>query len=303
MDVSIIIVNYNTKSLLRDCLVSIYKYTRDIEFEIIVSDNGSSDGSIGMVYDLFPKVILLENKVNLGFGAANNRGLDIAKGKYIFYLNSDTILLNNAIKIFYEYFKNFNGENRIGVLGANLLNKDLRIGYSYSNFFSYKGEILSLIKMYISCICQILFKLFIGHYYAREVRINPVYGQVDVIIGAAMFMKNDKFARFDERFFMFHEETDMQLQKKYNKYFSVLINGPKIIHLGGGSSGADNDYLSKITRKTMFYNFCSIIIYFKKNKNSKIFVSIMKILIIVFYLNPCIIRHTHRYAKDIFHIK
>ena len=83
-DVSIIIVNYNTKDLLFNCLDSLYKNTSGIEFEVLVSDNGSDDGSIEMLETDFPNIILINNKENLGFGAANNRALDIAKGKYIF---------------------------------------------------------------------------------------------------------------------------------------------------------------------------------------------------------------------------
>ena len=105
MHVSIIIVNYNTKTLLADCLRSIYAQTTDMNYEIIVSDNGSTDGSIEMIKSEFPNVILIENNANLGFGGANNRGLAIAKGKYIFYLNSDTILLNNVTKYFYDFFE------------------------------------------------------------------------------------------------------------------------------------------------------------------------------------------------------
>ena len=104
-DVSIIIVNYNTKQLLADCLKSIYEQTNNIDFEVIVSDNGSVDGSIEMLKRDFSQVILIENNANLGFGAANNRGLEVAKGKYIFYLNSDTVLLNNAVKIFFDYLE------------------------------------------------------------------------------------------------------------------------------------------------------------------------------------------------------
>lgn len=100
MDVSIIIVNYNTKELTRNCLRSIFDQTKDVDFEVIVSDNGSTDGSIEMIRAEFPQVILIENNANLGFGAANNRGLKIARGKYVFYLNSDTVLLNNAVKLF-----------------------------------------------------------------------------------------------------------------------------------------------------------------------------------------------------------
>ena len=124
MQLSIIIVNYNTKSLLRNCLTSVYDLTSDITFEIIVSDNGSTDGSIEMLKTEFPQVILIENNANLGFGAANNRALDIAKGKYIFYLNSDTVLLNNACKIFYDYWESAQNKDSIGAIGANLLDKD-----------------------------------------------------------------------------------------------------------------------------------------------------------------------------------
>ena len=78
MDVSIIIVNYNTSKFLKNCLLSIYEHTKNIEFEVIVSDNGSSDDSLDMIKTYFPQVILIENNKNLGFGTANNRGLEIA---------------------------------------------------------------------------------------------------------------------------------------------------------------------------------------------------------------------------------
>ena len=86
LDVSVIIVNYNTKDLTYNCLKSVFEMTKNINFEVIVSDNGSTDGSIEMIKTDFPSVILIENNSNLGFGAANNKGLDVAKGKYIFYL-------------------------------------------------------------------------------------------------------------------------------------------------------------------------------------------------------------------------
>ena len=120
MQVSVIIVNFNTRELLRNCLNSIYSQTKDISFEVIVSDNGSVDGSVEMLRSDFPQVILVDNKANLGFGTANNKGLDVAKGEFVFYLNSDTLLLNNAIKIFYDYWKQHESE-QLGALGCNLV--------------------------------------------------------------------------------------------------------------------------------------------------------------------------------------
>ena len=93
MDLSVIIVNWNTKKLLEDCLGSIFKFTKDVGFEIIIVDNGSEDGSQSMLKKKFPQVKLIPNKDNLGFAKANNQGIKIAKGKYVLLLNSDTYLL------------------------------------------------------------------------------------------------------------------------------------------------------------------------------------------------------------------
>ena len=166
LDVSIIIVNYNTKELIFNCLESIFSHTNGITFEVIVSDNGSSDGSIEMLKKDFPKVILIENGKNLGFGSANNKALEIAKGKYVFYLNSDTILLNNAVKIFFDYFES-HAELNIGGLGCNLQDKNGNITYSagpVSGEFSSANELLkNLWNLLIGC-----FKICIRHYIFKK---------------------------------------------------------------------------------------------------------------------------------------
>ena len=116
MDVSIIIVNYNTKDLLCQCVDSIYDKTSNVEFEIIVVDNDSSDGS----KELFIKdkrIRFIEAGGYLGFGKANNLGVDAAKGKYVFFLNSDTILMNNAVKLFYDYCESHE-KDRLGAVGC-----------------------------------------------------------------------------------------------------------------------------------------------------------------------------------------
>ena len=98
MDVSIVIVNWNTKDLLRDCLKSIGENTREVDYEIVVVDNNSTDGSAQMVKDEFEHVLLISNSENRGFAAANNQAVKIAKGRYILLLNSDTIVLDQAIE-------------------------------------------------------------------------------------------------------------------------------------------------------------------------------------------------------------
>ena len=152
MDVSIIIVNYNTCDLTRNCLKSVFEQTKDIDFEVIVSDNGSKDGSIEMIKKEFPQVILIENNANLGFGAANNRGLKIAKGKYVFYLNSDTILLNNAVKCFFDYWENSPEKDTIGALGGNLLNEDGNVIHSGTDLPTAKSELYNFFRCILSSV-------------------------------------------------------------------------------------------------------------------------------------------------------
>ena len=102
IDVSIIIVNYNTKLLLADCLRTVHQMTRDIRYEVIVVDNASSDDSEAYIKSQFPEVVWINSGGNIGFGRANNLGASYATGKYLFLLNSDTLLRNNAVRMLYQ---------------------------------------------------------------------------------------------------------------------------------------------------------------------------------------------------------
>lgn len=131
MDVSIIIVNYNTKRLTCQCIDSIIEKTEGVSFEIIVVDNNSTDGSQELLsHD--NRIVFIEAGENLGFGKANNLGFKKSTGKYLFFLNSDTILLNNALLYFFDFYESFKG--RIGGVGCLLENdKGLHI-HSYADF-------------------------------------------------------------------------------------------------------------------------------------------------------------------------
>ena len=103
VDVSIIIVSYNTAELLENCINSIVEKTQNISYEVIVVDNDSCDNSISLLYEKFDWVKVIVSKKNLGFGRANNLGIEVASGRNILFLNSDTILINNAIKILSDF--------------------------------------------------------------------------------------------------------------------------------------------------------------------------------------------------------
>ncbi len=302
MQVSIIIVNYNTKAFLYDCLKSIYEHTSGIEYEIIVSDNGSADDSLQMISESFPSVKIIDNKKNLGFGAANNRALDIAQGKYIFYLNSDTILLNNAPKIFFDYFESHD-DGKLGAIGANLLDNENHVIHSSGTFAGYNLSFKQLLKMSFSNF--ILSCLYIFHIsparFVRSDRTNFYEGKVDYITGADLFLKNNESARFDEQFFLYFEEADLQRQLEIQNKDRLLIDGPLIQHLCGGSVGSD----FSIKRKASFSRIqfeLSRVRFLKKYNNKPIKLFFIKLLITLIWFNPFLIKATRKYIKDLWRI-
>lgn len=289
-DVSVIIVNYNTKDLLVDCLDSIKKQTKGVKHEVIISDNASSDGSMEAALKVFPKAIALQNGQNLGFGRANNRALDIAKGKYVFYLNSDTILKNNAIKIFFDYFE-ANDTGTLGAIGANLTNERGQTIHSCGAFLSYKAELCQLARAFLAVSYYTVRAAFgkkipddIPNYLAVQ-----TIGPVDYVTGADLFMKNDQNARFDEDFFMYCEDADIQCRLAQKGLERRLIDGPQIVHLQGASGG--KKLFDKVRSLTSFSSLCfnvSRIIYFRKRGRSGLQLFLLKALTLLIWLNPLI---------------
>mgnify|MGYP002856835609 CR=1 FL=1 len=310
LDVSIIIVNYNTKQLLADCLNSIYEQTKDISFEVIVSDNGSNDGSIEMIKADFPTVILIENNKNLGFGAANNRGLAIAKGKYIFYLNSDTILLNNAVKIFFDYWEENREKENIGALGTNLIDADGNYSWSYGSIygeFSSTNELLKdrtklLIGSYKAAIRHYVFRRKLREVHKKK-NVSYYTGIVGYISGADLFLLNNNYARFDENIFLYYEETDLEYQLTRAGFVCRIIDGPKIIHLEGGSEKKNALEVVDLASFSKINLFKSCIYFFKKNKiATPLQVFRLKIITLLIWLNPLIIRKTKSYIRPMLKI-
>ena len=294
MDVSIIIVNYNTRDLLKDCLISIYKHTTEINFEVIVSDNGSVDGSIEMLKQEFPQVVLIENNANLGFGTANNRGLAVAKGKYIFYLNSDTVLLNNAVKFFYDYWENSADKESLGALGCNLLDADGKLTHSFESFPSSKKILKDTTFDFLRIVRLTLF-FFLSEAFsftkkpAAQKERKAFYGTVDYIIGADLFLRNNESAQFDEEYFLYYEDTDLQRKLAHLGLSRQIIQGPVIQHLEHKSN--------KFKKKIDFYSstgkihrFLSSIIFLRKNQENWFVLFYLKFIISLCWLSPCLIK-------------
>ncbi|PTN02883.1 hypothetical protein C8N47_13713 [Mangrovibacterium marinum] len=260
IDASIIIVNYNTKELTLQCLKSIYKQTKGgVSFEVIVVDNGSKDNSVVSIREQYPQIVLIESNKNLGFGKANNLGAKQAKGKYLFLLNSDTILLNNAVKIFFDYCEQEHNPD-ISLAGSILLDIDKKPIHSSGNFPSKRKILRLVLGGYLD-----------RNYFENNNNIerlnftNKNHFIVDYITGADLFIRKDLFNRingFDRDYFMYYEDSDLQKRTNDLGYKSYIINGPQIIHLEGKSNKKPSFNLQKrkMVTKSMFT-------YFRKHSN------------------------------------
>lgn len=254
-DVSIIIVNYNTKHLLANCIQSIYNKTDKVCYEVIVVDNASSDGSEEYIKLQFPKVIWINSRGNIGFGRANNWGASQATGKYLFLLNSDTILKNNAILMFYQYMESYAEKDQIGAIGCWLLDNDTNINFSCGEFPTPRSEFSYVWKKI-----------------AKRKPMALATKDVDFITGADLFLPKEVFRKmggFDSNIFMYYEETDLQYRMAKSNLKRRIIMGPQIIHLEGGSfmkkglsfnrfimsQTSFNYYIKKHYSGVMFYCF------------------------------------------------
>jgi GT2 family glycosyltransferase len=232
-DLSIVIVNWNTRGLLEQCLRSLFDHLEEVVAEVIVVDNASSDGSRDMVRSEFPTVRLVANDSNLGFAAGVNRGLAVAQGELVLLLNSDTIAHPGAIP---GAVQKLHSEPSIGVLGIRLLNEDGTIQTSaHPHPFPWRALSLGLA----------------GAIRGRDRRDmeplpRPVVDRasrpedVDYVKGAFLLLRQEvlhKVGPLDERFFMYCEEADLCYRARRAGWRVVIWPGVAVTHLAGGSTG------------------------------------------------------------------
>lgn len=236
MTLSIIIVNYNVKFFLEQCLHAVQKAITNINAEIFVIDNDSTDDSLAYLQPLFPHVIFIGNKKNVGFAKACNQGLAWATGQYILFLNPDTIVKKNT---FEQCIYAFEQNDNIGAIGVKMLDgngqylKESKRGFPspLASFYKITG-FTSLFPRSAH-----FAKYYLGNLNADENNI------VDVLAGAYMMIRKkvlDATGGFDETFFMYGEDIDLSyriLQAGYKNYY--LADAP-IIHFKGESTDKNN---------------------------------------------------------------
>lgn len=251
MNVSIIIVTYNTLKMTDECICSVINMTHGIEYEIILVDNASSDGS----KDFFisdNRLVYVYSNENLGFGRANNLGAKYSSGKYLFLLNSDTILQNNAVKIFYDYMES--AALNVACCGCMLRNLKGEYIHSFGDLHTFGNS------MYEWVVFPILNKLGLQKelhkYFKPWVRDYPI--EVGYVTGADVFLRRNVYEEnglFDPDFFMYYEDSDMGRRWHDAGYKNMIIVGPNIVHLVGASNKKKAFNRNVMVMKSMFLYF------------------------------------------------
>jgi len=232
MKLSIVIINWNDGKVLPDCLLSIFKETKDITYEVIISDNGSTDNSLDFVREKYPKVKIVENKKNLGFARGNNAGIFVAEGEYILILNPDTIVHENAFDLL---IKVADKHPECGAFGCRVLNPD--------------GSFQNPARPFPT-----IWRYSIAAFYLRILaRISPVFysdtytgwdgtdeRMIDWQSGCCILFRGNllkELEGFDPRFFYHFEEVDLCYRVKKAGYQILYTPDSVITHLGGQSVG------------------------------------------------------------------
>lgn len=275
MQLSVIILNYNVRYFLEQCVLSVEKAIQHLEAEIIVVDNHSSDDSCAMMRARFPHIKLIENKANVGFPKGNNIAVKEAKGEYVCILNPDTVVAEDTFE---------------KILNSQLIIRNAQLGILGCKLIDGTGNFLPESKRGIPTPWVAFTKIFglykffpnstlFNQYYAQHLNENQT-GEVDILVGAFMVMTRELYeqlAGFDEDCFMYADDIDLSyralLQGKKNYYFAETT----VIHYKGESTVKDGTYMKRFQEAMNFF-------YKKHFKGSLFFSLFMKIGIVFFSL-------------------
>jgi len=251
---SIIIVSWNVAKDLSNCLKSIGEYPPSGEFEIIVVDNASTDGTVEAVEKNFPEVVIVNNRKNMGFAAANNQGIKLARGQHILLLNPDTIIHPNSIDQLISFMED---NSDVGACGPKLLNEDGTVQRSVRRFPSFRAA------FYRHTIFKLLgiFKKQYRKWLMKDFSYD-CQAEVCQLMGAALLTRKsvlEEVGGMDERFFMYYEEVDLCYRIKKAGWRIVFTPESEVTHLGGRSA-------EQVPAGKRIMMLMSMLAFFKKHK-------------------------------------
>ena len=245
MQLSVIILNYNVRYFLEQCILSVQKALEGIDSEIIVVDNASSDDSCEMMMAKFPNIKLIENATNLGFPKGNNIGVAQAKGEYICILNPDTVVAEDTFKKLLAK----SCQVSAGIIGCKLID-------GTGNFLPESKRGVPTPWVAFTKIFG-LYKIsnYFGKYYAQHVSHNES-GNVDILVGAFMMMKRELYLKvggFDENCFMYSDDIDLSYLVLKTGKSNYYFHETSVIHYKGESTVRDGTYMKRFREAMQFF--------------------------------------------------
>jgi len=263
-EISVVVVSYNTRDILRRCLAQLRAALAGIRGEAIVVDNASADGSADMVADEFPEMRLLRSSVNLGFAAANNRGFELARGRYVVLLNPDAFVGDGALA---RALAHMERSPRVGLAGGRLQDPDGRLQPSGRLFPSLLNELLVTSGLAARYAGSRLFGRF-----DRSWADPGRPARVDWVPGAFTIIRREALARtggFDERFFMYYEEVDLCRRMADAGYEVWYWPDIVVTHIGGASSKTVKSLaFSSAGSQLTLWRLRSALLYYRKHHGS-----------------------------------
>lgn len=300
IDVSICIVNWNTKELLQKCIGSIKEKTEGLTYEIIIVDNNSQDDSLQMVKRVYPDCLIVESKQNLGFAKGNNEAVKKATGKYISYLNPDTALITNAI---YGMFLFLEKNEDFGAVGCKLVNSDGQIQFTCARTFPTPLNQFTLLSM--------LNRLFPHSRHLGTVEMNywdhADSREIDCLSGACIMARKhiiDTLNGFDENYFMYAEDVDLCYRIKKQSWKIYYLAEESIFHHEGASSKKrSNRHFAALMQRASNYYFLNKHFGHVRALEFKIAVgigSIIRLVTLIFITPFLILTKSEKVNLDIF---
>jgi GT2 family glycosyltransferase len=249
VDISVIVVSWNTKEFLRECLRSLWETTHQVTLEVLVVDNGSCDGSPRMVKDEFPLVEVIHAGSNLGFARATNIGIGNSRGRYICLVNSDVVVRDGCIDKMYSYIEE---HHSVGILAPRILNADLTLQPSCRGALSPWNTLCRSLALDTIFPRSRLFGGLLMNYWPHD-----TIRSVDAILGCFWMVRREAWNAvgvFDECFFMYAEDVDWCRRCRSAGWEVVYFPDAEVVHYGGASSSsAPVDFYVEANRSSLIY--------------------------------------------------